>query len=55
VQFPTWRYHATEPAVIVNDPGELEALGEGWEDSPAAFEAQAEEKPKGKAKGKAKE
>jgi hypothetical protein len=38
VQFPCWRYHATQPAVIVNDPEELESLGEGWADTPAAFD-----------------
>lgn len=37
--FPSWRYHRTEPARIVNDPLELDALGEGWADTPAAFDA----------------
>jgi hypothetical protein len=55
IQFPCWRYNATEPAVIVNDPEELAALGEGWADTPAAFAPTEDEKPKGKAKGKAKE
>lgn len=32
--FPTWRYHRTRPACIVNDPLELEALGEDWRDRP---------------------
>jgi hypothetical protein len=55
VEFPTWRYHATQRPVIVNDPAELAELGEGWADNPAAFEQATEEKPKGKAKGKQKE
>lgn len=36
-KFPAWRYHRTEPAVIVNTPEEEAALGEGWADSPAVF------------------
>jgi hypothetical protein len=44
--YPSWRYHATEPAVIVADPEADDALGEGWADTPAAFlEAPAEEGP----------
>lgn len=35
--FPTWMYHRTEPARIVQDPAEKEALGEDWADTPAAF------------------
>lgn len=38
MHFPSWRYHRTEPACIVHDPIEDEALGEGWADTPAAFE-----------------
>ena len=41
MHFPTWRYHATEAPVLVNDPGELEALGAEWADTPAAFDAKA--------------
>jgi hypothetical protein len=40
--FPSWRYHATEAPRIVNDPIEDEALGEGWEHTPAAFLPAAE-------------
>lgn len=36
--YPSWRYHRTEPARIVNDPAEEEALGAGWTDTPAAFD-----------------
>ena len=36
--FPTWRYHRTEPACIVNDAAELDALGPGWTDNPGNFE-----------------
>jgi hypothetical protein len=35
--YPSWRYHRTEPAVIVNSPEEDDALGSGWADTPAAF------------------
>jgi hypothetical protein len=37
VAFPCWRYHRTEEARIVDNLAELEALGEGWADTPAAF------------------
>lgn len=37
IKFPSWRFHRTEPARIVNDPIEEEALGDGWADTPAAF------------------
>lgn len=36
--YPSWRYHATKPAVVVNDEDEDSRLGEGWADSPAAFQ-----------------
>lgn len=36
--FPSWRYHKSEPAVVVNSEEEEQALGKGWADSPAAFE-----------------
>jgi hypothetical protein len=32
--FPHWYFHLTEPARIVNDPTELEALGPGWVSHP---------------------
>ena len=44
--FPAWKYHATEPAVVVNNEAELDALGDGWADTPAAFETVAEPEPK---------
>jgi hypothetical protein len=34
-EFPKWKYHETQNAVIVQDPDEESALGEGWFDSPA--------------------
>ena len=34
-RYPGWRYHATKPALIVHDPVQEEALGEGWAESPA--------------------
>lgn len=36
LHFPSWRYHATKPPVIVNDPEADAALGPGWYDSPVA-------------------
>lgn len=35
--YPSWRYHRTEPARIVDTPEEDSELGEGWADTPAAF------------------
>jgi len=37
-EYPKWKYHRTEPAVIVEDPLAEAELGEGWGDRPAAFE-----------------
>jgi len=31
-RYPVWRYHPTEPAVIVNNEAEDTALGKGWVD-----------------------
>jgi len=36
-EYPKWKYHRTEPAVIVKDPDEEADLGEGWADRPGAF------------------
>jgi hypothetical protein len=36
--FPSVRYHATKPPVTVKDEDEDKALGEGWADTPAAFQ-----------------
>lgn len=47
--YPKFKYHATEPAQIVESPEHEEALGEGWEETPAAFEP---EKPARKPKAK---
>lgn len=33
-EFPKWKYHATEPARIVNDQDEEDALGAGWHNTP---------------------
>jgi hypothetical protein len=40
--FPRWRYHRTKPACIVYDAAEYDALGDGWADTPAAFEGEAD-------------
>jgi len=34
-RYPAWRYHATEPAVVVENAEADERLGDGWFDSPA--------------------
>ena len=35
--YPAWRYHATKPAVIVQNEAESDALGDEWADTPAVF------------------
>jgi hypothetical protein len=37
-EFPKWMYHRTEPARIVDDPIEQDALGPDWAETPAAFD-----------------
>lgn len=32
-EYPKWKYHGTEPAVIVQDADEEKALGKGWKDT----------------------
>lgn len=34
-EFPKWKYHATEKAIVVDDQNAEEALSEGWFDTPA--------------------
>ena len=48
--YPAWRYHKTEPAVIVNNPDEDAQLGDGWADTPAAFIDDSAPAKKGKGK-----
>ena len=36
-KYAKWKYHRTEPAVMVKDPEEEADLGEGWADRPTAF------------------
>ena len=35
--YPSWRYHRTKSAVIVENPQAEAELGEGWADRPGAF------------------
>ena len=35
VPYPKWKYSASLPPVIVNDPTAEAALGAGWYDTPA--------------------
>lgn len=56
IEYPKWLYHAELPAVVVETPDEHAALGEGWEDSPAAFgadfgDAEVSEEPQADAPG----
>lgn len=37
--YPSWRYHATLPARIVETPEESDALGPGWANTPGGAEA----------------
>lgn len=39
IHFPKWKYHKEKKAVVVKTPEEEKALGPGWADSPAAFQA----------------
>ena len=34
ILFPSWRYHATESACIVQNEAESDALGPGWSNTP---------------------
>lgn len=40
--YPSWRYHATHPAIIVRSPAEDETLGDDWSHTPATFGNQPE-------------
>lgn len=42
--YPTWRYHKTEAAKIIETAEEDAALGKGWADTPAAFEDKSQVK-----------
>lgn len=35
VKYPAWKYHASQPPVIVQNAREADGLGPGWFDSPA--------------------
>ena len=47
-QYPKWLYHRTELPVVVYDPDQHAAKGEGWAESPFIVEETEEVKPKGK-------
>lgn len=46
ISYPTWRYHATQPSVIVRTPEEdatVTPFDQGWRDAPgAAAQAKAD-------------
>lgn len=41
IKYPSWRYHATETARIVQTQEESDELGSGWCDSPADVDTPA--------------
>lgn len=43
--YPKYKYHAKESPVIVLSKHDEDALGKGWENTPAAFEAHSESAP----------
>lgn len=44
MNYPKWLYHASEAPKIVSTKDEHEALGKGWEETPAAFDKKQDEK-----------
>lgn len=48
VEFPKWKYHATEAPALVNTEEEEKALGEGWHNSPADITKEPEKKSESK-------
>jgi hypothetical protein len=40
-KYPSWRYHLTAPPTLVHNPEEDADLGEGWADTPRAFQERA--------------
>lgn len=42
--FPKWVYHKTLEPKVVHTQEELESLGKGWEETPAAFDQESDEK-----------
>ena len=39
--YPSWRYYRTEKPRLVRNTAEDQALGRGWEDTPAKFKDEA--------------
>ena len=44
-EYPSWRYHRTEKPRLVKNTAEDQALGRGWEDTPAKFKDEAPPPP----------
>ena len=52
-EYPKWMYHATEAPRLVQDPGQLDELGNAWAETPAAFESTSESgEPEAKRRGR---
>lgn len=45
IKYPCWRFHRELPMTLCQNPEEEAALGEGWADTPAAFDAQEDGDP----------
>lgn len=43
--YPSMRYHKTEKPKLVKNSKEDQALGKGWEDTPAKFKDEAPPEP----------
>ena len=46
MHYPKWIFHKTEAPKIVNNEVEHEQAGEGWEETPAAFDQKSDEASK---------
>nr|BFD63164.1 hypothetical protein BdHM001_18450 [Bdellovibrio sp. HM001] len=49
--YPKWIYHKTQAPKIVNNEVEHEQAGEGWEETPAAFDKKSNEAPEAPTNG----
>jgi hypothetical protein len=45
IEYPTWRYHATEEPCVVHSADEDAKLGQGWHDAPVEPKAEPVSEP----------